>query len=52
MGRRTIDGKPRTKYLTIRIDDDRKKLLDQEKKRTGKPISQIVVELIDQLNSN
>ena len=52
MGRPTADGKPRDKLIQVRIDKHRKQILEAEKKRTGKPMSQIIVELIDKLDND
>ncbi|MEY8443324.1 ribbon-helix-helix protein, CopG family [Lactococcus ileimucosae] len=49
-GRPIAGEKPKDRMLRIRIDEDIKAKLEAQKKRTGKTMSQIVIELIEQLD--
>ena len=49
-GRPFAGEKPKNMMLRIRIDEDIKAKLEAQKKRTGKTMSQIVIELIEQLD--
>lgn len=49
MGRPIVGEKPKDKYLTIRVSEDHKEKLEAEKKRTGKPVSEIIIDFIENL---
>jgi predicted DNA-binding protein len=49
MGRPVVGDKPKDKYLTIRVSEDHKEKLQAEKKRTGKSVSEIIIDFIENL---
>lgn len=50
IGRPISGGKPRNQVFQIRIDEDTKAILEAEKKRTGKTMAQIVIDLVKTLD--
>lgn len=50
VGRPIRGEKPRNQVFQIRIDEDTKSILEAEKKRTGKTMAQIVIDLVKTLD--